>query len=237
MKKVCWLAMALAVALTTYAGANESSVAADYQRISKEFEKAQKDYGEAYQKASEKQRESLKYPDARKYATQMIEIAEKEPKSAGALDALIWAVQRAYHLKDTAPRALKLLEENHIESEKLDDICQRLVYGGLPESKPFLEKVVEKNPHDDVKAAASLALGQMLAQKDAAEAEKHLNNVVDKYGTKTQKERAKGELFEMHNLAVGKVAPEIEGEDVDGKRFKLSDYRGKVVVIDFWGDW
>ena len=31
--------------------------------------------------------------------------------------------------------------------------------------------------------------------------------------------------------------PEIKGEDVDGKSFKLSDYRGKVVVIDFWGDW
>jgi cytochrome oxidase Cu insertion factor (SCO1/SenC/PrrC family) len=39
------------------------------------------------------------------------------------------------------------------------------------------------------------------------------------------------------SLAIGKVAPEIEGEDVDGKRFKLSDYRGKVVVLDFWGDW
>lgn len=35
----------------------------------------------------------------------------------------------------------------------------------------------------------------------------------------------------------GKAAPEIEGEDVEGKRFKLSDYRGKVVLLDFWGDW
>jgi hypothetical protein len=37
--------------------------------------------------------------------------------------------------------------------------------------------------------------------------------------------------------AVGQVAPEIEGEDIDGRRFKLSDYRGKVVVLDFWGNW
>jgi hypothetical protein len=36
---------------------------------------------------------------------------------------------------------------------------------------------------------------------------------------------------------VGAVAPEIEGEDLDGHRFKLSDYRGKVVVLDFWGHW
>jgi cytochrome oxidase Cu insertion factor (SCO1/SenC/PrrC family) len=32
-------------------------------------------------------------------------------------------------------------------------------------------------------------------------------------------------------------APEIEGQDIDGKKFKLSDYRGKVVVLDFWGNW
>ena len=38
-------------------------------------------------------------------------------------------------------------------------------------------------------------------------------------------------------LAIGKVAPDIAGEDLDGKTFKLSDYRGKVVVLDFWGDW
>jgi cytochrome oxidase Cu insertion factor (SCO1/SenC/PrrC family) len=39
------------------------------------------------------------------------------------------------------------------------------------------------------------------------------------------------------DLAIGKVAPDIVGEDIDGKAFKLSDYRGKVVVIDFWGHW
>ena len=39
------------------------------------------------------------------------------------------------------------------------------------------------------------------------------------------------------DLAIGKLAPEISGVDVDGRKFKLSDYRGKVVVLDFWGDW
>jgi len=37
--------------------------------------------------------------------------------------------------------------------------------------------------------------------------------------------------------AVGKQAPDIEGEDLDGKRFTLADYRGKVVMLDFWGMW
>ena len=36
---------------------------------------------------------------------------------------------------------------------------------------------------------------------------------------------------------VGEEAPEIAGEDLDGIPFKLSDYRGKVVMLTFWGDW
>ncbi|MBI2948850.1 MAG: PDZ domain-containing protein [Verrucomicrobia bacterium] len=38
-------------------------------------------------------------------------------------------------------------------------------------------------------------------------------------------------------FVLGQAAPEIEGEDVDGKEFTLSDYRGKVILVDFWGDW
>jgi cytochrome oxidase Cu insertion factor (SCO1/SenC/PrrC family) len=37
--------------------------------------------------------------------------------------------------------------------------------------------------------------------------------------------------------AVGQLAPEIQGEDTSGEPFKLSDFRGKVVVLNFWGDW
>ena len=36
---------------------------------------------------------------------------------------------------------------------------------------------------------------------------------------------------------VGMMAPDIEGPDTDGVDFKLSDYRGKVVMLDFWGNW
>jgi peroxiredoxin len=36
---------------------------------------------------------------------------------------------------------------------------------------------------------------------------------------------------------VGKPAPEIEGEDADGRRFKLSEYRNNVVVLTFSGSW
>jgi hypothetical protein len=37
--------------------------------------------------------------------------------------------------------------------------------------------------------------------------------------------------------SVGDMAPDISGVDIDGIPFKLSDYRGKVVMLDFWGLW
>jgi thiol-disulfide isomerase/thioredoxin len=48
---------------------------------------------------------------------------------------------------------------------------------------------------------------------------------------------AEGELFESRHLKPGKEAPEMAGEDLEGKRLKLSDYRGKVVVVVSWTTW
>lgn len=41
----------------------------------------------------------------------------------------------------------------------------------------------------------------------------------------------------LFRMAEGTLAPEIEGKDVDGKPMKLSDYRGRAVVLIFWGTW
>jgi hypothetical protein len=49
-------------------------------------------------------------------------------------------------------------------------------------------------------------------------------------------ETAKTELFEIRHFAVGKQAEEIEGVDQDGRQFKLSDYRDKVVLLYFWSE-
>ena len=46
----------------------------------------------------------------------------------------------------------------------------------------------------------------------------------------TVAELAEPVVFEIEHLTVGKAAADISGTDLDGKAFKLSDYRGKVVV-------
>jgi len=75
------------------------------------------------------------------------------------------------------------------------------------------------------------------------EAEALLQNVIDDHyfldwrKTGYLGAAADAQLFELQRLQIGMVAPEIEGEDEDGVPFKLTDYRGKIVALDFWGFW
>jgi thiol-disulfide isomerase/thioredoxin len=48
---------------------------------------------------------------------------------------------------------------------------------------------------------------------------------------------ARAMSFEINNIVPGKPAPEIEGTDADGKTFRLSDYKGKVVLLVFSANW
>ncbi len=79
-----------------------------------------------------------------------------------------------------------------------------------------------------------------------AEAEALLERILSEFGTvhcpvdqdrRTLAEIARGELFARRHLAIGKVAPDIEARDHAGKVFRLSDYRGKVVLLTFSGNW
>jgi peroxiredoxin len=89
-----------------------------------------------------------------------------------------------------------------------------------------------------VEALAARDVGAM--RKDA---ERLLQEVVDDYYLLDDPRKgylgavAEPQLFELQRLQIGMVAPEIEGTDLEGVTFKLSDYRGKVVVLDFWGYW
>ena len=49
--------------------------------------------------------------------------------------------------------------------------------------------------------------------------------------------QARGDLFKLRHLEPGCTVPEIEAEDIDGRPMKLSDFRGKVVLISFWATW
>lgn len=44
-------------------------------------------------------------------------------------------------------------------------------------------------------------------------------------------------MAELKPLSVGAKAPDFEASDVDGKTVRLSDFRGKYTLLDFWASW
>jgi len=44
-------------------------------------------------------------------------------------------------------------------------------------------------------------------------------------------------VTERPSIKVGDVAPDFQAKTVDGKPIKLSDYHGKVLLVDFWATW
>jgi hypothetical protein len=159
---------------------------------------------------------------------------------------MLWVLQNGMYSPE-AETAIDLLMKEHVESSEIAPAIPMLAYSQAPNSEKFLRTVVEKNPSQQIKAQATYTLGSLLKNRseerttqgpNSKEAEELFEQVISTYAAeKDLVKSAKGQLFEVRNLAIGKVAPEIEGEDVNGKKFKLTEYRGKVVVLDFWGDW
>lgn len=91
------------------------------------------------------------------------------------------------------------------------------------------------------RAAELGASDPALAERDAAQlyerVERDYGDVLDwgeQPGGATLGDRARRCLFEIRELAIGRPAPEIEGEDLDGDPMTLSELRGKVVLLQFW---
>jgi len=149
-----------------------ASPAEQYQTLLKDFAKAQSDFFKAYQEAGSAEEKAKllkeKYPD---FAPQFLELAEKNPKDPVALDALVWVTANRSPAaaggkgKSTA-KALEILLKDHLQSDKLGPVCERLAFQGTEEtSKAFLLAVLDKSPHKTVQAEACLALAQMLQRR------------------------------------------------------------------------
>lgn len=61
--------------------------------------------------------------------------------------------------------------------------------------------------------------------------------IVDPYGQNLVLRQLAAKRPDRAALVPGNTAPEFSFTDTSGQAHRLSDYRGKVVLLDFWGSW
>jgi len=166
--------------------------------------------------------------------------------------ALVWMIDNTD--KTDVPRSerpahkLALFERliaEHVGAEWFDEAVDQMLREqrdlGEEKVEALAQRVIEADASADTKAHTMYRLGELLSgSTDDAVRKRGLgwyDRLVAVHPDHELAQMASGVLFELKHLQIGMEAPDIVGVDLDGVEFKLSDYRGKVVMLDFWGDW
>jgi len=187
-----------------------------------------------------------------------MEIAADNPKDAAGFAAALFVIEKAgpYGAGKEMATAVGIVADHHSGSPKLKAVLPLIGKAG-PAGRKFLVAAAEKSTDNEVKGLCLLFLGTESAEgiDDGADAkvveeqiatataylDKALKEAPDaKFGASTvakevaaQRENLKAIKF----LTVGQPAPEIETLALDGKKVKLSEFKGKVVMLDIWATW
>lgn len=209
-----------------------------WQREQMELSKAAKEAGEEFQY------QPFDFGEIREKAMKLVGVAEPDL----AAEILVWVLQSDAGNSEGAGEVLEILSDKHAASPALEPLVNML---------PFIEYMVP----DADKAAGILLkfekgttipllrghammarMKPLMAKADRASAEyaamkAALSAGAAEIGDADFSASVESFLKRVESYGVGCVAPDISGVDLDGVEFKLSDYRGKVVFLDFWGDW
>jgi thiol-disulfide isomerase/thioredoxin len=212
--------------------------------------------------AAEFQRAEAVKPDLQAYAEKYLQLAQKRRDSWAAMEALVQVLESCQP-DEAGPavnvirqKAVQLLEKDHWEKPEFQGVCLRFARATVPEMEKLLAEAAKRHPRREVRGVAEFTLAINLARSAnkirstnpgrASElmrrAEEQLEKILKEYsniqiGHASLGVYARHELDEVHYLSIGSMAREINGEELHGQYLRLSNYRGKVVVLDFWADW
>lgn len=173
--------------------------------------------------------------------------ADGHDGTEAAVPFLTWIVRNG-RVSDPVRKALDTLVEHHSGSLALGPVLEVVpnlaTYLGEDQCTKLIKRVLAAGSPPELHARALLARATMVmtrttgvdagARKAAAkdlETARKLTKDPTLIAALTQTDAKE------RGLTVGDRVPEVAGFDLDGLPLRLSDYRGKVVVVDFWGDW
>jgi RNA polymerase sigma factor (sigma-70 family) len=227
------------------------------------------------------------------YAGALLQLAEQDPESPAALDALLWIV--AHLTYGSMPeRAKEMITRDHIQSDRIEPLftqVQALMRGSRATERLFREALA-KSPSKKIQGLACFYLARFLDTQASAVrlaktftpeqlAKERVPIMAEGWGYDYEErllkmdpealERETASLYkrvaqefgdlpvvhpadrmlperpatlgaaaliylrELESLGIGRLGPEIEGIDLEGRPMKLSDYRGRVVALYLCG--
>jgi thiol-disulfide isomerase/thioredoxin len=157
-------------------------------------------------------------------------------------------------------KAMAMLKDHYAAKPEIKPLLKPLGSQNDEGAESFLHEVMAKNPDRKLQSLACKSLADGLAS--IAQMVEQLNqnpslrrnfesvrgkeyvakliataNQRKKEGLELKKTLAEKYSDLIVDVSVGKPAPEIVSQDLEGKETKLSALKGKVVVLDIWATW
>lgn len=183
------------------------------------------------------------------YVEKLVELSDEVAGEPAASEALAWACrvaatsQRPAGFEDVMERLNKM----DPDAPQMRQIASALaLLQGNKEAVDFLRKLRQTSKDRELRGVANLCLAGAMARLDIdqyrPEIVETLQIVMKDYADVELQgmplsESSESQSFAYKHLAVGTRGANIRGEDFAGEPFELEEYRGKVVVLDFWADW
>lgn len=196
-----------------------------------------------------------KHP-AKSFLPKLQEFSNAQKGSNEAAEALMMTISVARQIPpakagETADLAPAKAAFDELIAEYADSKAMEQYASFLPrmapsvggDSRVVVETILKKTKSDEVRAGAMMGLAEFLSAKKAATddekalAADYYAQLESKFATTQAGKTVVGKKWSRENLVVGKPCPDESSIDETGTKFKISDYKGKVVVLDFWGIW
>ena len=142
---------------------------------------------------------------------------------------------------DWLPVIRTAVEKHHLKSNKLVPLCMALV---SVRDQALLEKIDKANPDPKIQGVASLGIAMLMKDlSDEPEVMRRRLTLLKKaiiessdveINGVTVAKLAEDELYIIRFLSKGREAPDLTGTGSGGEPIRLSNYKGKVVVLLFW---
>lgn len=221
--------------------------------IIKEYNEAQSVVSQKFHAAkTDKERQEImkSWQNTEVYAKRIMAVVASDPKSAKAPKGLLWVTVRGpAAMKE---EAFEMMLKDYADSKEMVQYASYLGQA-YARGEDKLKRIIDKASSKEVKRSAKMCLANlmdeqadMLEDEAKAKAKREEALAMLRDLVREEKEDASSpellakleqKIFQIERLSVGAEAPDIVGTDHDGQEFKLSDYRGKVVLLDFWGYW